>query len=104
MFLEQIERVTAPIVPIALPQVVIVHVLLDVGFIGAYFLGHADGDCPVIQQFTDRRIQFVQFQTCIDILLAPSEAANEWIHVVPALFKQAFEGFRFLGGAYLLTL
>ena len=77
MFLEQIERVTAPIVPIALLQVTLVHVLLDIGFIGAYFLGHTDGDCPVIQQFTDRFIQFVQFQTCIDILLAPSEAADE---------------------------
>ena len=76
MFLEQIERVTVPIVPIALLQVVLVHVPLDVGFIGAYFLGHTDGDCPVIQQFTDRFIQFVQFQTCIDILLAPSEVAE----------------------------
>lgn len=38
MFLEKIERVTAPIVPIALLQVVLVHILLDVGFIGAYFL------------------------------------------------------------------
>lgn len=38
MFLEQIERVTVPIVPIALLQVVLVHVLLDIGFIGTYFL------------------------------------------------------------------
>ena len=38
MFLEQIERVTVPIVPIPLLQVVLVHVLLDIGFIGTYFL------------------------------------------------------------------
>ena len=38
MFLEKIVCLTVPIVPIALLQVVLVHVLLDIGFIGTYFL------------------------------------------------------------------
>ena len=82
----------------------LIHVLLDIGFIGAYLLGYADSDCFIVQQFTDRRVEFVQFQPGIDILLAPSETSCQRINIIPSLFKQAFERFRFFGGAYLLTL
>ena len=77
IFLEQIERVTAPIVTVPLFEVLLVHVLLYIGFIGAYLLGYADSDCFIVQQFTDRRIEFVQFQSGIDILLASSETADK---------------------------
>ena len=77
IFLEQIERVTAPIVLVVCLEVVLIHVLLDICFIGAYLFGYADSDCFIVQQFTDRLIQFIQFQTGIDIFLASSETADK---------------------------
>ncbi len=73
-------------------------------FIGAYLLGYADSDCFIVQQLTDRLIEFIQFQTGIDIFLArPKRLTSEYISYLP-FFKQAFEGSRFFGGAYFLTL
>lgn len=103
MLSKKVQCVSRPIISAVFLEVFLVNVLLDIGFISAYFLGYTDGDCLVIQQFTDRRIEFVQFQTCIDILLTSSETADE-LHIIPTLFKQAFERFRFFGGSHLLTL
>ena len=66
-----------PILTVPLFEVLLVHVLLYIGFIGAYLLGYADSDCFIVQQFTDRRIEFVQFQSGIDIFLAPSETGGQ---------------------------
>ena len=61
MLFKEVQCISRPIVSAALFEVLLVNVLLDVRFIGAYFLGYADGDCFIVQQFTDRLIQFVQF-------------------------------------------
>ena len=101
---EEIQCISRPVLTVTLFEVLLVNVLLDIGFIGAYFLGYADSDCFIIQQFTDRRIEFVQFQSGIDIFLASSETSRQRINIIPSLFKQPLEGSRFFGGAYLLTL
>ena len=48
IFLEQIERVTAPIVLVVSLEVVLIHVLLDICFIGAYLFGYADSNCFIV--------------------------------------------------------
>ena len=48
IFLEQIECVTAPIVLVVCLEVVLIYVLLDIGFIGAYLFGYADSDCFIV--------------------------------------------------------
>ncbi len=77
MLSKKVQCVSRPIISAVFLEVFLVNVFLDIGFIGAYFLGYADGDCFIVQQFTDRRIQFVQFQTGIDILFTPSETADK---------------------------
>ena len=72
---EKVQCVFRPIVTVVPFEVFLVNVLLDGGFIGAYLLGYADSDCFIVQQFTDWRIEFVQFQSGIDILLASSETS-----------------------------
>ena len=74
---EEIQCISRPILTVPLFEVLLVHVLLYIGFIGAYLLGYADSDCFIVQQFTDRRIEFVQFQSGIDIFLAPSETGGQ---------------------------
>ena len=74
---EEVQCISRPILTVPLFEVLLVHVLLYIGFIGAYLLGYADSDCFIVQQFTDRRIEFVQFQSGIDIFLASSETADK---------------------------
>ena len=74
---EEIQCISRPILTVPLFEVLLVHVLLYIGLIGAYLLGYADSDCFIVQQFTDRRIEFVQFQSGIDIFLAPSETGGQ---------------------------
>ena len=74
---EEVQCISRPILTVPLFEVLLVHVLLYIGFIGAYLLGYADSDCFIVQQFTDRRIEFVQFQSGIDIFLAPSETGGQ---------------------------
>ena len=74
---EEVQCISRPILTVPLFEVLLVHVLLYIGLIGAYLLGYADSDCFIVQQFTDRRIEFVQFQSGIDIFLAPSETGGQ---------------------------
>ena len=74
---EEVQCISRPILTVPLFEVLLVHVLLYIGLIGAYLLGYADGDCFIVQQFIDRRIEFVQFQSGIDIFLAPSETGGQ---------------------------
>ena len=74
---EEVQCISRPILTVPLFEVLLVYVLLYIGLIGAYLLGYADSDCFIVQQFTDRRIEFVQFQSGIDIFLAPSETGGQ---------------------------
>ena len=74
---EEVQCISRPILTVPLFEVLLVHVLLYIGLIGAYLLGYADSDCFIVQQFTDRCIEFVQFQSGIDIFLAPSETGGQ---------------------------
>ena len=77
MLFKEVQRISRPIISAVFFEVLLVNVLLDMRFIGAYLLSYTDSDCFIVQQFTDRLIEFVQFQTGIDIFLAPSETADK---------------------------
>lgn len=101
---EEIQCISRPVLTVTLFEVLLVNVLLDIGFIGAYFLGYADSDCFITNNSPTWRIESFSFQSGIDIFLASSETSRQRINIIPSLFKQPLEGSRFFGGAYLLTL
>ena len=72
--------------------------LLYIGLIGAYLPGYAGTVIVlIVQQFTDRCIEFVQFQSGIDILsLRPKRAVSEYMSYL--LFAKLLERFCFFSG------